>query len=131
MEMTDKEIQTKLKKIQNQFPNMKMTDVCSICNRIGEYNTMNGVNEVDFDLICDDCSKDKRMKILNVIEDKLNSLNEIMLINPNTETEDWGRVKMFRDDVKELKLNEHWKVNCYINESTMNIMNVLYNKYKK
>jgi len=32
-----------------------MTDICYDCGRIQRYGTMKDINEVDFDIFCDDC----------------------------------------------------------------------------
>jgi len=34
-------------------------DICCVCNAVGEYGSMQAVNEVDFELLCDEC-KGKR-----------------------------------------------------------------------
>ena len=34
-------------------------DICSKCNNVQLYGTMKDINQNDFDLICDDCLKEK------------------------------------------------------------------------
>ena len=45
-------------------------DICCICSRVSEYGTMQDVNEVDFELLCDDC-KDCRCVNCNWIRSKM------------------------------------------------------------
>ena len=48
--LSDKEV----KKISEESPNQAF-DICSVCDGIELHGQMNEVNEVDWDLICDDC----------------------------------------------------------------------------
>jgi hypothetical protein len=35
-------------------------DICSKCDNVQLYGTMKDINQNDFDLICDDCLKEKK-----------------------------------------------------------------------
>tara|TARA_B100000073_G_scaffold248246_1_gene208581 strand:+ start:991 stop:1155 length:165 start_codon:yes stop_codon:yes gene_type:complete len=48
--LSDQEV----KKISNENPNQAF-DICSVCDGIELHGQMSDVNEVDWDLICDDC----------------------------------------------------------------------------
>ena len=41
-------------KIMEEDPNQPF-DICSKCEGVQLYGTMKDINEIDFDLICDDC----------------------------------------------------------------------------
>ena len=43
-----------IKKIIQENPNQGF-DICSVCDKTELHGQMNDVNEVDWDLICDDC----------------------------------------------------------------------------
>lgn len=34
-------------------------DICYKCSKIQEYGTMKDINEIDFDIYCDECIEDK------------------------------------------------------------------------
>ena len=51
MRLTDKQIE----EIVKVDPYNSCFDICSICGGVENYGQMSGVNEVDFDLICNDC----------------------------------------------------------------------------
>ena len=38
-------------------------DICYKCSKIQEYGTMEDINEVDFDIYCDECIKDKKKEL--------------------------------------------------------------------
>ena len=45
-------------------------DICCICSRMAEVGTMQDVNEVDFELLCEDC-KNKRCTNCNFLRSKM------------------------------------------------------------
>ncbi len=47
-----------IKNITKENPN-QVFDICSVCDGIELHGQMNEVNEVDWDLICDDCKPSK------------------------------------------------------------------------
>ena len=53
MKLTEKQIE----EIVIVDPYNSSFDFCSICGGVENYHEMSQVNEVDFDLICDDCNK--------------------------------------------------------------------------
>tara|TARA_R100000664_G_scaffold528_1_gene1646 strand:- start:722 stop:886 length:165 start_codon:yes stop_codon:yes gene_type:complete len=52
MKLTEKQIE----EIVKVNPYNSSFDICSICGGVENYLQMSQVNEVDFDLICDDCN---------------------------------------------------------------------------
>ena len=125
---------------------MEMKDICSICDDVGEHNTMKSINETDSDLICDECINDKRMNFLFGIERKLKTLKNMMNpvdcrklkkdnngieISVDDNIDDSKEVMVVLDDVIEpLIINKTREMKCYINKQVMDRMNVLYKKYK-
>lgn len=51
--LSDQEV----KKLSEESPNQAF-DICSVCDGTELHGQMNEVNEVDWDLICDDCGYD-------------------------------------------------------------------------
>ena len=51
MKLTDKDIE----EIIRVEPFNSSFDICSVCDSVENYGRMSEVNQVDFDLICDDC----------------------------------------------------------------------------
>ena len=51
MTLTEKQIE----EIVRVDPYNSCFDICSICGGVENYGQMSGVNEVDFDLLCNDC----------------------------------------------------------------------------
>ena len=47
--------------MKNKFKEHEMNnegfDICYTCGTVQEYGTMKEINEVDFDILCDKCSK--------------------------------------------------------------------------
>ena len=44
----------KIEKIIKEYPDQTF-DICSVCDGVELHNQMNEINEVDWDLICDEC----------------------------------------------------------------------------
>jgi len=44
-------------------------DICCVCNAVGEYGSMQAVNEIDFELLCKGCKK-KRCISCNFLRSK-------------------------------------------------------------
>ncbi len=53
MKLTDKDIEEIIK----VDPFNSSFDICSICDGVENYGQMSEVNQVDFDLICNDCNE--------------------------------------------------------------------------
>ena len=51
MKLSEKQITEIIK----ENPINSIFDICSICEEVEHYGQMSEVNEVDFDLICNDC----------------------------------------------------------------------------
>jgi len=45
-------------------------DICCICNKVGESGSMQEVNPVDFELLCDAC-KGKRCRVCDFLRSKM------------------------------------------------------------
>ena len=50
MKLTDEQIEEIVRADSNS-----RFDICSVCDGVENYGQMSEVNQVDFDLICDDC----------------------------------------------------------------------------
>ena len=70
--------------MKNKFKEHEMNnegfDICYTCGAVQEYGTMKEINEVDFDILCDKCSKN------NNSEDDENRYN---LIKQRVDREDY------------------------------------------
>jgi hypothetical protein len=51
----------KIEKIIKEYPDQTF-DICSVCDGVELRNQMNEINEVDWDLICNECLEKKRKR---------------------------------------------------------------------
>ena len=66
-------------------------DICCICGEMAEYGTMTDVNEVDFELLCDNC-KTKRCSNCKNLKDDMCLVREEVVEDPvNKVCDSWER----------------------------------------